>query len=168
MDLTGKGDSLPPGLALSMPLVLLWLAFFTGASILWRRRAGKPIFPRNPKNARFAERGCSGRSNRNLLTRIGGASRCLLVAVTDDRLIVSPFFPFNLMFLPEFYGLEHSIPARAIREVEDRQGLFRRTILVSFDDPQPRQIELRVRDPDALLAALNAIRRRGGPVRRTR
>ena len=168
MSSTGEGDSLPSGLFWLVPLPLLWIVLVIGASILFRRRAGKPIFPRLPANARFAERGCSGRSHRNLLTRIGGASRCLLVGVTDERLIVTPFFPFNLMFLPEIYGLEHSIPAGAIREVEDRHGLFRRTILVSFDDPQPRQIELRVRDPDALLTALNESRRRGSAVRRMR
>ena len=166
MNRPGEGDMFPPVWLFALPF--LWFAFWIGASILFRRRAGKPILPRLPANARFSERGCSGRSHRNLLTRIGGASRCLLVGVTDERLIVTPFFPFNLMFLPEIYDLEHSIPAGAIREVEDRHGLFRRTIIVSFDDPQSRQIELRVRDPDALLAALNEIRRRGGGIGRTR
>jgi len=138
----------------------LWLLLVIGASILLRRRAGKPIFPRNPEDARFSERGCSGRSHRTLLTRIAGASRCLLVAVTDEQLIVCPSFPFNLMFLPECYDLEHVIPAAAIREVEDQHGLFRRSIIVSFDDPDPRQIALRVHDPDALLAALNDLQRK--------
>ena len=160
---------LPPMMLFGLlALPFLWLALVVGASILYRRRAGKPIFPHLPANARFAERGGSGRSHRNVLTRLGGASRCLLVAVTDERLIVSPFFPFTLMFLPEIYDLEHSSPARAIREVEDRQGMVRRTIFVSFDNPDPRQIALRVRDPDALLAALRALAREARAVRRTR
>jgi hypothetical protein len=82
-----------------------WVAIFIALSIGYRRWSGKPIFPRIPANARFAEHWASG----------GFASNCLLVAVTDAALIVVPRFTFNLMFLPQIYGLEHVIPLRRSR-----------------------------------------------------
>ena len=76
----------------------LWLALVIAASIFYRRRVGKPIFPRAPANALFAEKRCSGNSRRSILTQIGGASNCLLIYVADRTLHIVPQFPFNLMF----------------------------------------------------------------------
>jgi len=142
-------------------LTLGWLASVIAASIVYRIKVGKPMFPRLPANALFSERACSGRSLRTPWARIGGAQNCLLVAVTADALTVSPFFPFNLMFLPEFYGLEVRIPGPSIGDVDDHQGLFRRKITISYATPDIRRIELRVRDPDALIDALRRIQRHG-------
>lgn len=95
--------------------ILFWfgLAWVSGgviASIFYRRSHGKPIFFSGVPGARFVETAASGHSNRSWYTRLGGANRCLVVAVSDQRLIIRPRFPFNLMFMPEVYGLEYEVP----------------------------------------------------------
>ncbi|HEX5182944.1 MAG TPA: hypothetical protein VFW19_07305 [Allosphingosinicella sp.] len=121
-------------------------------SILYRRRAGKPIHPHLPPNAAFAERGASG----------PWASRCLLVAVTDEAFMVTPFFPFNLMFLPEIYGLEVTIPLHAIRSVTISDRWLGSNIVIDRGEGR-RKVRVRVSRPHALAAALE---KRGVDTRR--
>jgi hypothetical protein len=135
----------------------IWIIAVIAISALYRRALGKPVIPRLPKDAIFSERRCSGRSLRTPWARIGGARNCLLVAVTKDELIVAPFFPFNLMFLPEIYDLEHQIGGAAIRDVEDLTGLLGRKIVICYDDRGLRKLELRVRKPDAFIDALRRL-----------
>lgn len=144
-------------------LPFVWLLGVLAASVVTRIRAARPIFPRVPEGALFAARFGSGHSRRNLLTRLGGAGHCLLVAVTRDRLVIVPFFPFNLLFLPDLYGLELDLAPAAIRDVRDGAGLFGRRILITYLAPDPRVFELRVGDADGFLAALREMRyaRRG-------
>jgi hypothetical protein len=80
---------------------LSWVLLWLGASFAYRKYKNKPILAEKPANAAFLETWTSGRSNRNLLTKIGGARNCLFVAVTRESLIVRPHFPFSLLFLPE-------------------------------------------------------------------
>ena len=148
----------PSGLWFAVPF--LWIGGWIAASIFYRRLNDKPIIPRLPKTARFKERRGSGRSRKNFITSIGGASNCLLVAVTDAELIVTPFFPFNLMFLPEIYGLEFRLARSAIRNVEEKRGLFGTTISISFQGDDPAPFDLRLRKPDAFLRALEDTSRR--------
>ncbi|MBF0408695.1 MAG: hypothetical protein HQM10_15210 [Candidatus Riflebacteria bacterium] len=103
---------------------LAWIALWIVASIFYRRSKGKPFFPRKSDHDAFYESTGSGRSNRNFFTRLGGARNCLTVAVTDNSLIVQPKFPFNLMFLPEIYDLEYSIPKNRIHTIEERKFFF--------------------------------------------
>jgi hypothetical protein len=133
-----------------------WIALWIGASVLYRRSRAKPIFPGRPDHALYFEKYGSGHSNKNLLTKLGGASRCLSVAVTADSLIVRPIFPFNLMFLPEIYGLEYDIPRKNIRSVIEKKGLFGRVTTLEFFTPGGGQqsIDLRLRDIDRFLHAL--------------
>lgn len=128
-------------------LAPLWVAAFIAASVMYRRRAGKPIFPRIPADARFVDRWASA----------DFASNCLLVAVTDGELIVVPRFPFNLMFLPEIYGMEHRIPLKSISKVEIRKLFLSTSLFVTFGE-QDRTLRLRVRD---LVALEKALRRTG-------
>ena len=97
---------------------LVWILLWVVASIIYRSSRGKAILPSKPKNSLFCEGWASGHSNTNIFTKLGGARNCLLVAVTPDALIIQPRFPFNLMFLPEIYGLEYRIPGLNIRAVE--------------------------------------------------
>ncbi len=133
----------------------LWLGGWIAASIFYRRINDKPIIPRLPEDALFKERRGSGRSRKNAITSIGGASNCLLVAVTDTELIVTPFFPFNLMFLPELYGLEMRVPRLSIAGVEEKRGLFGTTISIRFTGDDPAPMDLRLRKGDAFLRALD-------------
>jgi hypothetical protein len=112
-------------------------------SILYRRRAGKPLFPKVPADARYAERRGSAPF----------ASSCLLVWVTADTLEVVPYFPFNLMFLPEVYGLERSIPISTIHKVERPRFLSLSNVIVTYGD-EDRRLRLSVRRPNDLVAAL--------------
>lgn len=135
-------------------LVVVWLLGWIAGSIVFRLQRGKPIVPRLPVNALFKERAASGRSRKNFLTAIGGASNCLMVAVTADEFIVTPFFPFTLIFLPEIYGLEVRVP-RAKAHVSNRAaGLFGRNVTVSIDGDAPYEMTLRLRDQAGFLAAM--------------
>jgi hypothetical protein len=141
--------------AIPFALSLFWVGAVIAASIVIKRRHGKPIFPRLPQDALFKERKCSGRSHKNLITRIGGASNCLLVAVTDTELIVSPFFPFNLMFLPEIYGFDLRVKRSVIQSVEKKTGRLGTSVLVRFIGDHPAAMELRLARADDFIRACN-------------
>ncbi len=138
------------GMLIAFPF--LWIGGLIAASVAYRLSADKPIFPRVPKNSPFKERAASGWNDGSVLGRLGGANNCLLVVVTDRALIVSPFFPFNLMFLPELLGLELSVPLSNIRRVEVRRRLLRSSLIVETSDG--RRIGLHLREPEAFQAAL--------------
>jgi len=141
-----------PELAWVVFFPFLWIAGWITASIIYRRIHDKPIFPRTPESALFVERAASGVNDSHWLGRIGHANRCLIVAVTGHELVVTPFFPFNLMFLPEIYGLEIRIPVSRIRRVGEWSGILRDFIVVEFDDG--RSFRLVLRNPRAFRKAL--------------
>lgn len=131
---------------------LVWIGGWIGASVLYRLREGKAVFPGLPDGAVFAQRMASGRSLRTWWTSLGGAKNCLTVGVTRTELVVTPMFPFNLMFLPEIYGLELRIPLTAITRVEKKPGALGQRLVVHFGDKGP--MELRLGDPAAFERAL--------------
>ena len=125
-----------------------WVASIIALSIVVRRRAGKPIIPRVADGALYAEKWASG----------PWASNCLLVSVTDDALCVVPRFPFNLMFLPEVYGLERTIPIREIREVKRSRGFgLLNNVAVTYGH-EPRKLRLKLRNPQAFVEAVGRAR----------
>ena len=138
-------------------LALAWALLFIGASVVFRLTQGKFIFRPDLPGATFTERWRSGRSLRNPMTRLAGASRCLWVTVTADSLLVGSHFPFSLMFMPEFYGLEHDVRLSDISGVEQRRGLFGRpSVVVRFRRAamEDDALELELLDPEAFTAAL--------------
>lgn len=140
-----------------------WAVVFVGASIVIRARRGKPLFRPQLAGVRFAEGWRSGRSHRNLLTRIGGARNCLWVAVTADELRVGPHFPFSLGFLPEVYGLEQCVRGGDLIAVDARGPSawgFDGPVLVRFRRPDGGEetFEMSVRDAAGFRRALEAIR----------
>ena len=137
------------------------LAAWIGASIVYRRICGKPILFFGVRDASYQQRSASGHSNRSWLTKLGGARNCLVVAVAQGRLIVRPWFPFTLMFLPEIYGLEYDVPIESIIGVSNSHGFFfGSTLDVQFRDNlgQTQSVSLYLRDPNLLTATL----RQGG------
>lgn len=130
-----------------LPFVgLAWVLFVFAVSAIIRRRSGKPVVPRVPAGALYVDKWASGR----------WASNCLLVTVTDEALSVVPKFPFNLGFLPEIYGLEHTIPLRSIREARRIRGIWvglglGNNVAVDYGE---RELRLRVRSPQAFIDAL--------------
>lgn len=137
-----------------------WIIGFIGISALLRAQRGKPFFAHVPADATFIEKRASGRSLRNLIGRLGGANRVLLVAVTPTKLIVRPHFPFTLMFLPEVYGLELEVTPSQLRGVEERQSFLRKAVVVKYALPGrgDEEIELRLRDRSGFLAAIQTFR----------
>jgi hypothetical protein len=122
------------------------IVFVILLSVVVRRVRGKPIFPRTPAGALFVERMASGL----------WAGHCLIVAVTHDVIFVTPFFPFNLMFLPEIYRLELSIPIETVRSVEESgRPVF--NILVIYGEAE-KKLRLRLRNPAAFIETINRIR----------
>lgn len=75
------------------------------------------------------------------------------MSVIDNGLTVVPRFPFNLMFLPQFYGLERNIPLATIKRVEIMKGIFAPSVLIIYGE-NDRSLRLRVKDPFALEDAL--------------
>ena len=138
-------DSFPFPFWAMLAAATAWVALIYGISIAVRRAKGKPIFPKVPDGALYAEKWASGR----------WASNCLIVAVTDKAVSVVPRFPFNMGFLPEIYGLERNSPMASIREARRLRsfGLFNNVAIV-YDDGIQRELRLKVRRPEAFLDAV--------------
>ena len=131
---------------LQLGLTLLWLALVTFASVMYRKRKGKPIFPKIPLDSIYVEK------------RAGApwASRCLLVVVTPKLLAITPTFPFTLFFLPEIYRLERAEWLSSIKCVEVRSSLWPLNTIVKLKDGNA--IKLRLKRPNAFAAVIhNAI-----------
>lgn len=135
-----------------------WILGVVAVSVLYRQSRGLPFFAKAPPNASFVERWASGNSNRHILALIGGASNCLFVALTPDRLIIRPQFPFCLMFLPEFFDLEHSIPRQNILSVAEVTRFFSKIIEIKFVTPSKAEqsVFIKLRDPAAFLEAIRS------------
>jgi hypothetical protein len=119
--------SVPPVL-----IPLLWISGWIGASVVFRLSRGKPLWPSAAPNSRFVERWASGNCLDTLWSRLGGARNCLLVVLTDTELYVTPQFPFNLMFLPEIYGLEDHISYDRIRSCASIDRWYGKSVRLKF------------------------------------
>lgn len=140
-----------------------WVTLVILTSVIYRRSKGKLLFRPEFKQPLFLETWRSGNSRRSFITRLGGASNCLWVAVDENTLWVAPHFPFNLMFLPEVYGLEFNVSGDAIRSVERAGGLLtgkRVRINVELQSGVEESFEVVLREPDAFIRAIEAIRGR--------
>lgn len=123
-----------------------WVILIIGFSIVIRKMSDKDIFPTAPDDALFAERGASARM----------ASRCLLVAVTKNALVVTPTFPFNLMFLPQVYGLEHDIPISSIDQIQTKRSWLGSNAIVSYG--KGRKLALKLKQPEKFDAVIQKLR----------
>lgn len=142
-------------LPILMGVSVLWLGGCIGASVAYRRSRGKPIVFTGVDGAAYVETTASGHSHRTWYTRLGGASRVLVVAVAGRRLIIRPRFPFNLMFLPEVYGLEYEVPVDQITSVQPREGRSGRVDLQFRDATNDLQgVTLYLRAPDRFIETL--------------
>jgi len=146
----------PTGADIDGLRIAIWIASVIAASIVFRRVTGRPIRAVAPGNSSFVETRASGRSLRKIISRIGGARNCLMVAVTTSKLVICPQFPFTLMFLPEIYGLEIDVPRSRIKDVRIEKGFFSRRVVVDYLSAHgaSRSFELRLSDPDAFRKAL--------------
>ena len=92
---------------------------------------------------------------------MGGASNCLKVMLTHDRLFIRPFFPF-LILGPDI-DLVHSIPLTNIESVGQKSGVFLKSIRIRFrmPDGESREIDIMSKKTRQFEDALSeAIRKR--------
>jgi len=85
-----------------------------------------------PADVVFQEWFASGCSQKNIITKIGGARNCLRLVVTRSFLWVTSWFPFSL--IAPFYDMEHVIPLNTIISVRSASFLGRRTFLLTYRD----------------------------------
>lgn len=135
-------------------LPLIWIGGWIAASVWFRRANGKVIVPQKPTDAVFCEDWRSGRSLRKGLTRIGGARNCLLIYVSNGQLVVTPRFPFTLMFLPELYGLDLRVPTALVASIEPVQRVWDRALRISFHSSDLAPIELNLHDESRFIESL--------------
>lgn len=140
----------------------VWVGGCLIASAVYRRMNGKAIVSRAPFDVVFHESRCSGRSLRNTLTRIGGARNCLMVYVQGNELVVTPKFPFTLMFLPEIFSLDVRVPIASVIAVERTSNLIGRNLRITFAEGGPPPMELRLRNESGLIRHLGKTVADGG------
>ena len=138
-------------------LGLAWVLFLAALSAIYRTNKGKPVLFWSVPDADFVVHFASGHAGRKWFLGFGGASNCLVVAVAHGRFIVRPWFPFNLLFLPEIFGIECDVPLEWVTSASCSDSRFSiHRIVIDFHDEllQPHTISLLVRDPERLLEFL--------------
>jgi hypothetical protein len=120
-------------------------------SILFRLVTGRGLGARAPKDAVWVDAHAWGRSLKSELTEAKGVSFPVLVALTADQLFVRARFPASLFFLPQIFDLEHRVPRAAASAQLMRDSWSRPGALLQV---RGRELELRLRDAEALVAAL--------------
>jgi hypothetical protein len=137
-------------------LVLYWFLGWLCTSVVYRLLRRKPILFFSVAGSQYLEQGVSG----------GAARNCLVVAIAEGRLIIRPFFPFNLLFLPEIYRLEIDVPVENVVSAEllsgPRRSAWRnlfsvgRNVHVSVRQPGHRTetIQLQLASPEAFIKLL--------------
>ena len=138
---------------LSVSIVTTAIAVF--ASIAYRIRKQKSVPSIPQQDVLFIEHWASGASHKNQLTKLGAARNCLSVTLSRNSLIIAPMFPFNLMFFPEVYDLEHVIPRSAIKNVEADGPKGSRSVFVEYESQGVRKrFELALRRREEFLGAI--------------
>lgn len=141
-----------PELFLTFGMFALTLAIVVGVFVF--RRSGFALFSRRPDNADFWEAGASGRNLSNFITQVGGARGVLIVLVAAGRLKTDLTFPLNFFPFNGVYGVCIDIDVHAITAIERTKAVFGgEKIIVRWGGKEG--FELLVRDPDALIRALN-------------
>lgn len=86
------------------------------------------------------------------------ASSCLLVAVTEDELIVALKFPFLLIAPVPIGGFAHRAPLSVV-SAEPHRDWNGSNVRVTIGGPHAAVLNLRVREPDNFLALLRPVSR---------
>lgn len=123
---------------------MICLAWTVGGLVilyLIQRAKGKAVPDVPREEILFSERGASGFSHKNLLSRLGGARHCLIVVLGKDILTISVAFPFSLVDAVGTFDLHHAIPiARITRIAPGNQD----TVIVEFrsETGEEKRLEL--------------------------
>jgi hypothetical protein len=123
--------------------------------IVWRYVQSRRRRPNLTKDEIiFEERFASGCSQKNFLTKLGGANNCLRLVVTKQYLWVTSWFPFSL--LTPFYDLDHLIAWSSVQSIRRDRSLRTPTFFITFttDDGKSHCLKLAPRDPDKFAQSL--------------
>jgi hypothetical protein len=101
-----------------------------------------------------AEDGASGYSHRNLVTKVGGARRCVKIVVTRDGLVVDLAMPLALF--AEQVDLCHRIAFSAIERVTEQHKPFGTECVITYRTPDGghRRLSVFPEAPDQFLKVL--------------
>ena len=141
-----------------------WVLFMAVLSAIYRTNKGKPVFFWTVPDADFIVHFASGHGGRSPFLAIARARACLVVALAHGRFIVRPWFPFTLLFLPEFLGIECDVPLDGVVSADCSDSRFSvRRIVVQYRDEllQTHTLSLTFRDPERLYDLLPAYARQG-------
>ena len=109
----------------------------------------------------FKETWRSGRSDRRFPSILSQAPGILWVAIVQDKLLVSPHFPFNLGLVGEALGWDHIVPGNSIVEVQvPSSGRAAGSVKLRYRHltGDEEMLHLVVQDREAFVAALAKIR----------
>jgi len=139
--------------------VFLWFSIISSVAMLghlvWLYASALRAKPRFAQaDVVFQEWFASGNSQKNFITKIGGARNCLRLVVTGNFLWVTSWFPFSL-FAP-FYDMEHVIPLGSITSVRQSLLFGRPTVLLTFvaNKGVSRSLRLAPKNPEAFCKSL--------------
>jgi len=130
-------------------------------SILYRLQKGKPIFMPRFADVDFKEIWRSGRSDRRFSSNLSEAPGILWIVVVQDRLQVSPHFPFTLALIAEALGWDHVVPGKSILDVRragSATGPGTVKIRYRHMTGDEETLHLVVQDREVFVAALTKIR----------
>jgi hypothetical protein len=117
-----------PGWLLVPFFIVNFCWIITIVSIAYIREKRNPMFSdRFDVDFVFEERKASGNSDKSWFSKIGGASRCLTIRVTDTELWVST--PDIFAFINKYGDLKHRVP---IVDIVDMQSDQKDRVHVSF------------------------------------
>ncbi len=124
---------------------------------VWRfymRKLRAPPFPRRESvNVRFHESGASGSSDRSLGTRMRNSGCRLEITVTDTEVWIQPAILISLF--NDDFDMEHRILLTAVSSAKIVVSVTSFVELAfKMPDGSTRHLKLRLRDPDAFIAAL--------------
>lgn len=141
------------------PPILYWLNIVALAAVggwwVWRYVRlirSSPRFER--REVVYQDWFASGCSQKNLLTKLGGARNCLRLVVTKRFLWVTSWFPFS--FVVSFYDMEHVIPLEAVVSVRPAKLLWSETLLLTYREANGDEHTLRLipKRPDEFMRSL--------------
>jgi len=138
-------------------LAISWVVVSFTFKYFWHRSKGRFFQDPPTSDVLYSEGYASGRSLKSWFTRLGGASNCLRVVLTHERLFVRPAFPF-LILGPDF-DLVHSVPLKNIESAirKDRTLMKQISIRFRLADGATREIEITSKKSDQFESTLSAL-----------
>ena len=131
---------------------------FFGFGVIWlQSRKLRPIMPKSDDpDVVFFEKGASGKSHKKG-TGFGGASNCLTVIVTREKLAITTYFPFTI--IAHKFDMEHLVPLEkvGVLSYKKRKLLGDKLLLeIPAGEEERREYTLQLKNSDEFVEALRA------------